>query len=102
MDVTPSDKMFAAMNKMGEALIGEKPSELDHSRGARERRRKWRVYMDVMHQFVGICMREGVNRAIREAQGRKAGIIDGQDRSAVAKAKDDAVAGASIIQMPRR
>lgn len=109
MDVTPSDKMFEAMKTFNDAVNGEEPSLLDASRGAIARRSKRKLTMDFLHYMVGLSMREGVNRAIKEAKLRQSGLIDGADRSAISQAIEDAhkahEAGgdkAPVIQMPRR
>lgn len=90
MDVTPTDKMFRAMQHMVDVLVGEEPNPLNRSAGANARRIKREGCMNLLHDLVAISMREGVNRAVREAHERVHGPQDGADRSAMDKAKDDA------------
>ena len=101
MDVTPSPKMLKAMQLLVDATCGEAPSTLEHSPGARARRDKRLMAMGILHSLVALSMREGVNRAIIEAKVRRGEIVpDRQDRSAIAQARDDAHAGAGLVQMP--
>lgn len=97
MNVTPSEQMFQVMTKMAEAFVGEAPSDLDHGEGARQRRAARSQFFELMHMYTGLCMREGVNRAIREAHERVHGPQDMQDRNAMAKAVDDATAGRVLV-----
>lgn len=94
MDVTPNKKMLIAMMKMCDASIGEEPSELDVSAVANGRRVKRRHMMDLLHQMVALSMREGVRRKVEEILRLRAGAIqDKEDRNAVARAIEDAMAG---------
>lgn len=99
MDTTPSPKMFTAMTKLVDSMCGEEPSKLLTGAGATAIRTKRAAAFDVLHLLVALCMREGVNRAIKEAQLRQAGILtlDGPDRSAVSRAIDDAQAGKNRV-----
>lgn len=63
MDVTPPPKMFEAMSKFTDAIVGEAPSPLDHSTGAMRRREKRQHVMDFLHGMVAFSMREGAVRA---------------------------------------
>lgn len=100
MDTTPSRKMFDAMQKFTDAMCGDEPSKLDHGSAARAVRAKRSACMDFLHGFHSLAMREGVNRAVRDAQARRDGPRDMQDRNAIAKAVDDAVSGARQIVLP--
>lgn len=99
MDVTPNPKMFAAMQNMVDALVGEEPAMLDVSPGANIRRAKRRGTMTLLHDLVALSMREGVNRAVREAHERVHGPQDAADRSAIARAKEDAEADRPLVQI---
>lgn len=100
MDVTPTTKMFEAMQKLTDAAIGEAPSRLEVSDAANARRLRRQVMMDCLHSLVATAMREGVNRAVRDARARLYGPQDGADRSAMSQARDDAERGGKIIKMP--
>ena len=97
MDVTPNNLMFAAMSKLVDLSAGEDPQLMDQSQGALDRRVKRAMMFDLLHQLVGISMREGVNRAIMDARARLYGPRDAEDRSAQAKAADDARANVRVI-----
>lgn len=97
MDVTPSKLMFTAMSNLVDATVGGAPVAVDNSTGANERRIRRQWMFEILHQLVAISMREGVNRAIRDAKARLHGPEDGEDRNARAKAVDHAHAGTSIV-----
>lgn len=97
MNVTPTPLMFQAMSKLVDASIGEAPNDLDGSPGARDRRFRRTTMFGLLHQLVAVAMREGVNRAVREAQAQARGPEDGEDRNAQAKAMDHAHAGIQIV-----
>lgn len=91
MDVTPTNKMLTAMRSFVDSTVGAEPSVLEVSAGAIARRMQRRVAMDWLHQFAALSMREGVNRAIKDARARREGHRpDAEDRSAMDKARDDA------------
>lgn len=99
MDVTPTPKMLEAMRKFTDGAFGDEPSPLEVSQGANTRRLRRQASMDWLHQFAGLCMREGVNRAVRDARAAREGArFDSEDRSAAAKARDDAQAGAMMVK----
>ena len=100
MDVTPGNKMFSAMAEFVDATIGAAPKAIDVSPAANNRRVRREHAFAFLHKLVGLSMREGVNRAILDAQAKREGPRDMEDKNAVAKAKDDAAAGSSIIQLP--
>jgi hypothetical protein len=101
MDVTPTDHMFHAMQRLVDAACGEEPHPMLLGAQADLTRVRRRLMMDALHRLIAVAMREGVNRAIRDAQARKDGFRDEQDRSAAAKARDDAQAGSSIVTFPK-
>ena len=100
MDTTPSPKMFAAMEKLTDALCGGAPSRLEQSTAANAVRNKRAMCMDVLHNLVTLSMREGVNRAIREAHERVNGPRDMADKNAMSQAVEDAMAGRSRVLLP--
>lgn len=100
MDTTPNPKMLHAMNALVDALCGEEPHMLMAGPGATQVREKRAMAMTILHDLVRLSMREGVNRAIREARERRAGPQDAEDRAAIDQAKDDAQGGKSIIRLP--
>ncbi len=73
MDVTPSKKAFEAISKFVDAVCGEDPSKLDHGAAAQDIRAKRAMAFGFLHQFHALAMREGVIRAVKEAQGRRNG-----------------------------
>lgn len=101
MDVTPGDKMYQAMKMLCDAVLGEEPHGLIIGPAAAELRAKRKLMMDVLHMLVAQAMREGVVREVKAARTRLAGARprDMQDRNAVSKAKDDAVAGKVITEL---
>ena len=101
MDTTPSPKMFDAMRKLTDAVCGEEPHPMLVGSGAAAIRHKRIIMMDVLHGLVAGAMREGVNRAVKEAQQRRAGIrpVDAADRNAIAQAKHDAEAGVARTEL---
>lgn len=101
MDTTPSPKMFAAMQKMADALCGEEPSKLLVGPGADAVRAKRMLFMEFMHQFAAISMREGVNRKVLEIKGQHGMAFDKEDREAKARARADAEAGKQIVQVTK-
>jgi hypothetical protein len=100
MDVTPSPKMFQAMKMLVDVMCGEEPNLLDQSKGAIAIRNKRVMAFDLLHRFVALSMREGVNRAVIEAQQRRAGPRDMADRNAEAQAVEDAMAGRTMVNIP--
>ncbi len=100
MDVTPSPQMYRAINSLIDAAFGGAPSPKDMSSSACERRVKRSHMSEILHGLVALSMREGVNRAIREAKERQTGPQDMEDRNAMSQAKDDAQAGKSRIVLP--
>lgn len=102
MNVTPTPQMFEAMSKFVEALCGPEPSKIEQGPGADRVRARRRFAFDVLHSLVGLSMKEGVKRAVEEARVRRDGYkpIDVEDRSAAAKARDDAAEGKPLIQLP--
>lgn len=100
MDVSPNQKMFQVMTILVDSLCGTEPSKLMISPEATRIRDKRAMAYDILHRLVGLSMREGVNRAILEARKHQAGILavpqDMEDRNAVARAKDEAEAGANL------
>jgi len=98
MDTTPTPKMFEAMKKFTDAMAGDAPSPLEVSVGANVRRQRRAASMDFLHMFASLCMREGVNRAIRDARQQREYKPDAADRSAMAKAVDDAQAGRAMVE----
>ncbi len=99
MDVTPSKRMFDAMNAVTDASVGEEPSRLEVGSGAEARRVKRRVMMDALHSLVAVAMREGVKRAIVEARARRDYVPDAEDRAAMAQAVDDAQGQRRIVRI---
>jgi len=86
--------MFAAMRRIVDAVLYPIPGS---GQLARQRREQRNEMFDLLHRLVGLAMREGVNRAIREAQAAKRGPEDAEDRNAMAKAVEHAHAGTSIV-----
>lgn len=103
MDVTPGPQLFHAMSKLVDALVGEAPSTLLVGTAANQIRAKRDMAFEVLHKIVAVSMREGVNRAILESKKRNAGILDvpqdREDAGARAQAKDDAQAGATVVDI---
>lgn len=66
MNVTPSPKMFEAMTKFTDALVGEEPGKLETTAAARKRRSERRRVMDFLHNFARLTMRVGVQRYFEE------------------------------------
>lgn len=66
MNVTPTEPMYIAMSKMADMCVGEEPHQKDMGPGAIKRRDSRRMFMDLMHQFVAMSMREGARRAFEE------------------------------------
>ena len=64
MDVTPTPKMFEAMQKFTDAIAGEEPGKLEQSVAANRRRQNRAMVIDFLHRFGGACMREGSARAL--------------------------------------
>lgn len=64
MDVTPSKKMFEAMNKFTDAICGEAPMDIEKSTAANKRRENREMCMDFLHRLVHLSMREGAARAM--------------------------------------
>jgi alpha-D-ribose 1-methylphosphonate 5-triphosphate diphosphatase PhnM len=63
MDVTPTPKMFEAMQKFTDAIVGEAPMDIEKSAAAEQRRAARQYSMDFMHRLVHLAMREGAARA---------------------------------------
>lgn len=63
MDMTMTKKQLEALDKFIEALVGEDPSFLDHSRAANDRRAKRAFVREWLHQFAVLNMRVGAHRA---------------------------------------
>lgn len=98
MDVTPSNKMFAAMQAFVDATIGEEPSKLLVGPGASAIRDRRRVAFQFLHSFAAICMREGVNRKVMEVKGERGGrVYDAADLRAIQQATRDAEEGKNLI-----
>lgn len=66
MDVTPTQPMYDVMSKMADMAVGEAPHMKDMGPGAIKRREARMMFMDLMHQFVAMSMREGARRAFDE------------------------------------
>lgn len=66
MDVTPTPLMYATMEKMADMCVGESPHPKDMGPGAIKRRKARFMFMDLMHQFTAMTMREGARRAFEE------------------------------------
>lgn len=62
MNVTPTDKMYEAMQTFVDGLVGEAPTKLEKSTAANNRREARGRAMDWLHSFARLCMREGVRR----------------------------------------
>lgn len=103
MDVTPGPKMFEAMSRFVDSVIGEKPNPMLIGPEANKIRAAREEAFNFLHKLVGLAMREGVNRAVIEARKHRAGILakpqDDEDASARALAKDDAEAGKSVTDL---
>lgn len=69
MDTTPSPKMYEAMSKFVDSVVGEAPTDVESTTPARKRRQQRRIAMDFLHSLVRLSMREGVGRFIRERGG---------------------------------
>lgn len=100
MDVTPSPKMYAAMQMLTDALCGDEPSKLLVGPGAQAVRAKRELCMTTLHKLVALSMREGVNRAVKEARDRRDMILDREDRRAAAQARDDAQRDTNLVRNP--
>lgn len=66
MDVTPTEPMYRALSVMMDSFIGAAPLVIEQSPGARKRREAREKFMEVMHRFVAMSMREGARRAFEE------------------------------------
>jgi len=66
MDVTPSDKMYEAMRRIADVLIGPPPLDIETTPAANRRREERMEFMSLMHTFVAMTMREGARRAFEE------------------------------------
>lgn len=64
MDVTPSDKMYAAMEHFTTAVCGEAPLRIEKSAAAEKVRSNRKNIMDFLHRLVHLSMREGAARAM--------------------------------------
>lgn len=64
MDVTPPPKVFEAMVKFTDAIVGEAPLEIERSAAANKRREDRAMCMDFLHRLVHLSMREGAARAM--------------------------------------
>lgn len=64
MNVTPTPKMFDAMNAMTTAICGEEPSPHMIGPGAEKVRHNRRLMMDFLHKLIHLSMREGAARAM--------------------------------------
>lgn len=105
MDVTPSPKMFEAMEKVCDMLCGEKPHPKSLGPAADKVRENRRMLMDFLHTFAALCMREGVNRKVQELQAKKVlagGMLDGEDLHAMQRATEDAAEGRRMVHPERR
>lgn len=108
MDVTPSNKMYAAMAHFVNAVCGEEPSPLTVSSGAVLVRAKRRMAFEFLHRMVGIAMREGVNRQVKEVlareqakkEGKSATVFDSVDKKAAVQGIHDAIESKGLIQLP--
>lgn len=66
MDVTPTDRMFRAMQQFVDAMCGEEPSRLMIGPQAQKVRERRRAAMDFLHALVAVAMRTGAMRASME------------------------------------
>lgn len=66
MNVTPTEPMYMAMEKMADTCVGEAPHSKDMGPGAIKRRAARTQFMELMHRFVAMSMREGARRAFEE------------------------------------
>ena len=66
MDVTPSPKMFEAMQAFTSALCGDEPHRMLVGPGANRIREQRRMTMEFLHRFAGLAMREGAARSQNE------------------------------------
>lgn len=66
MNVTPPDNLYRAMCKLCDHFVGEEPARLETTPAAERRREERRSFMDMMHTFVRLTMREGVRRYCEE------------------------------------
>lgn len=66
MDVTPTEPMYRAMNKMADMFLGEAPLKVEVGPAAMRRREAREGFMSLMHTFVAMTMREGARRAFEE------------------------------------
>lgn len=62
MDVTLTKNQQVALDKFVEAMCGDEPSFLDHSRAANAQRAKRLAATEWLHRFAGLCMRIGAQR----------------------------------------
>jgi hypothetical protein len=69
MDVTPTRRMFEAMEKITDAMAGEAPLDVEKSPGAEQRRANRQFAMDLLHRLVHLSMREGAARAMNMRYG---------------------------------
>lgn len=95
MDVTPTNKMFEAMTKFTDGLVGEAPHPTDHGRGARKVRQQRAMVMNWLHDFSRLNMREGVGRYLREMGQRTV-----QDEIRPSKGRRLTAVDSSIIANP--
>lgn len=108
MDVTPSNKMYGAMAHFVDAMCGAEPAPLNVGPGARAIRAKRRMAFEFLHRMVGIAMREGVNRQVREVlarqqaknEGKSATVFDSADDKAATQGINDAAEGKGLIHLP--
>lgn len=91
MDTTPNKKMFDAMRAFTDAMCGEEPHPMLVGSAANAIRDRRRMCMDWLHQMVTLCMREGVNRKVRELQQLRDPVARTKDQKDVeARAREDA------------
>jgi hypothetical protein len=68
IDVTPTQKMFEAMQMATDAICGEAPLAIEQSAAANKRRDQRATMMNFMHRLVHLSMREGAARAMNPSR----------------------------------
>lgn len=66
MDVTPTRPMLESIMAMADALIGQAPLKIETSTAANKRRQAREHFIDLMHRYTAMSMREGARRALEE------------------------------------
>ncbi len=67
MNVTPTDRMFAAMQKFTDTVAGEDPGKSKGTNASKIRERRLLV-MNFLHSFCALSMRHGAARRDEEVR----------------------------------